>query len=135
VRLLLDTHGYLWAVGDTKRLGSRTRSMIEDRANDVFVSIVSLWEIVLKADKLKADIPKLLQSIVPSGFVLLPLAISHLQKQVEMGERSADPFDRLLIAQAAHEGLALITADAAILASPPIEAIECGTGRRYRAVH
>ncbi len=132
MRLLLDTHAYLWAVGDTAKLGRRTRSLIAERDNDVFVSVVSLWEIVLKSDKLEADIPQLLKSVEPSGFTLLPLAVAHLERQIEMGRLFADPFDRLLVAQAAQERLALVTEDDTILSRPPVDLIECSTGRRVK---
>ena len=132
MRLLLDTHVYLWALDNTNRLGARTRALITDRNNDIFVSIVSLWEIVLKSDKLKADVPRVLQAVEPSGFILLPLAIEHLEAQLGRGKVLADPFDALLIAQADHEHLTLATEDEAILSRQPVDLIECSTGRRSK---
>jgi PIN domain nuclease of toxin-antitoxin system len=133
VRLLLDTHAYLWALSNTPRLGPRTRGLIADRDNDVFVSVVSLWEIVLKAAKLRADIPTVLQSVEPSGFASLPLGASHLQRLFELGGLFDDPFDRLLVAQADCERLTLVTEDANILDRRFVDAIECRTGRLLRA--
>lgn len=133
MRLLLDTHAYLWALSGTPRLGPRARALIADRANDVFVSVVSLWEIVLKAAKLRADIPTVLQSVEPSGFASLPLGVRHLERLFELGGLFDDPFDRLLVAQADCEHLTLVTEDATIQDHRFVNLIECRTGRLLRA--
>lgn len=134
MKLLLDTHAYLWALGGSPRLGARTQTLIADRGNDVFVSAASLWEIVLKATKLKADIPLVLHSVERIGFTVLGLSTSHLQRAFELeGLLRTDPFDRLLVAQADREGLWLVTDAGRILDSRTVDMIECGTGRRLRA--
>jgi len=104
VKLLLDTHILLWAFGDSPKLGSSTRNVITDPANDVYVSMISLWEIAVKAriGKLEVDLGELMALLGPSGFRLLDLRASHLDQLMELPffPDHRDPFDRLLIAQA-----------------------------------
>lgn len=116
-------------------MGSRTRALIADRGNDVFVSIVSLWEIVLKAEQLKANIPAVLDAVESVGFTLLDLSVHHLTRQHELAASFGDPFDPLLIAQADCEGLTFVTADSQILSTATVDLIECGTGKRHRRRH
>jgi PIN domain nuclease of toxin-antitoxin system len=80
MRLLLDTHALLWWLGDEARLGPAARALIADPANDVLVSVVSLWEIVVKqrVGKLKADITAIEGAIQRDGFTRLPITPAHL---------------------------------------------------------
>jgi len=112
VRLLLDTHAVLWSTGDTDRIPPGVRVLIEDRRNDVFVSLVSIWEIRIKtaAGKLALDID-LLRTIEDTELGILPITLEHVERTATLLFHHKDPFDRMLIAQALVEGMTLVTAD------------------------
>lgn len=115
MKLLLDTHILLWAFDDSPKLGPASRDIITDPANDVYVSLISLWEIAMKVriGKLEVDLRELMSLLVPSGFRLLDLRMSHLDQLLELPFFSdhRDPFDHLLIAQAKAEELVFLSAD------------------------
>jgi PIN domain nuclease of toxin-antitoxin system len=115
VRLLLDTHVFLWAITGDARLKPASRRMIE-ATEDVFVSAASIWEIAIKAalGKIAADVPALAEAIAESGFAELPVRAHHAARVARLPMHHADPFDRLLVAQAVTEPLRLVTADAAL---------------------
>lgn len=115
MRLLLDTHIYLWAVAGSPRLGPPVRRLIEG-ADEVYVSAASIWEVAIKArlGKLEADPHALAAAIEPSGFTELPVRASHAAGVGALDRHHDDPFDRLLLAQALAEPLRLVTADAAL---------------------
>ncbi len=112
MRLLLDTHIYLWVVTDDRRLSKAARKLIAD-ADDVFVSSASIWEASIKAGlgKLDADVNQLVSAIETSGFSELPVRAVHGAAVRDLPDIHRDPFDRLLIAQAICEPLRLGTAD------------------------
>ncbi|MCA3177237.1 MAG: type II toxin-antitoxin system VapC family toxin [Burkholderiaceae bacterium] len=113
MRLLLDTHVFLWAVTDSPKLGDDARRTIES-AEAVHVSAASIWEAAIKArlGKLDVDPADLVRAIDRSGFVELPVRASHAAAVAALPAHHADPFDRLLVAQAVEEPLRLMTADA-----------------------
>lgn len=115
VRLLLDTHVFLWAVTDSRRLSSRTRAVIRG-AEKVYVSAASIWEIAIKTrlGKLKAEPRALVSAIEDSGFKELPVAAAHAAHVASLPLHHTDPFDRLLVAQALIEPLHLLTADSTL---------------------
>lgn len=110
-RVLLDTHLLLWAVAAPRKLTSAARSRIESA--DVFVSAVSIWEVSIKValGKLAADPAELLAEIEPAGFTLLPISGEHAAAVARLPAVHADPFDRMLVAQAKTEPLLLLTND------------------------
>lgn len=112
MRLLLDTHVYLWYLVDSPKL-SRTARMTIASADEIFVSAASIWEATIKAGlgKVKADLPLLVEGIVASGFSELPVTAAHAAAVAQLRPLHRDPFDRLLIAQAIFEPLRLLTAD------------------------
>jgi PIN domain nuclease of toxin-antitoxin system len=112
MRLLLDTHIYIWAVMDNRKLTKAARKIILD-ADDVFVSAASIWEAAIKAalGKLDADVNLLVSEIASSGFIELPVRAAHAAMVRNLPNIHRDPFDRLLIAQAVSEPLRLITSD------------------------
>ncbi len=112
VRLLLDTHVFLWSVGDDPRLSKKARSLI-CAADEVFISSASIWEASIKAGigKLDVDIDLLVNEIANSGFLELPVRAAHAAYTRHLPDIHRDPFDRLLIAQAMTEPLRLVTAD------------------------
>jgi PIN domain nuclease of toxin-antitoxin system len=112
MKLLLDTNALIWAFSDPKRLSSYAVEKIRDEANDVLVSVVSLWEIGVKRAKRKLDMPGNLEGMIAAKrFEPLPLALSHALAVETLPHRHHDPFDRMLIAQAQVEGLTLVTSD------------------------
>ena len=116
MKLLLDTNAFLWALGDPGRLKSETRRILADNGSAVFVSVVSLWEIVVKCrvGKLEADIASITAQLAPASKIqLLDLVPRHLHvlNGLPFYEQHRDPFDHLLIAQAIAEGMTLVTKD------------------------
>ncbi|WP_434665918.1 type II toxin-antitoxin system VapC family toxin [Paraburkholderia sp. A3BS-1L] len=112
MRLLLDTHVFLWAVKDEPRLTKVARKLIAD-ADEVYVSSVSIWEAAVKVGlgKLDVDIDLLVAEIEASGFSELPVRAVHAARVRGLPDILRDPFDRLLVAQALSEPLRLVTAD------------------------
>ncbi len=117
MRLLLDTHVFLWVVTDSARLDSAARHRIAS-AERTFVSAASIWEVAIKArlGKIDADADALAAAIEASGFEELPVRAAHAATVQRLPLHHADPFDRLLVAQALTEPLRLLTADAALAA-------------------
>jgi PIN domain nuclease of toxin-antitoxin system len=113
VKLLLDTHALLWWLSDDSRLGNAAKEHIADAANDILVSAVSLWEILVKVrvGKLVADIEEILAELETQGFILLPIAPTHLVVLAGLPMHHRDPFDHLLIAQAIAEGATFLSED------------------------
>ncbi|MCG3188627.1 MAG: hypothetical protein LKCHEGNO_00736 [Burkholderiaceae bacterium] len=112
MRLLLDTHVFLWALAGSRLLKASARRLIEG-ADEVYVSAASIWEVAIKArlGKINADPAVLAAAIEPSGFLELPVKSRHAAGVARLEPHHGDPFDRLLIAQALAEPLKLVTAD------------------------
>ncbi len=115
MRLLLDTHVLLWALGDPARLDDETRALLEDPANEVLFSAASIWEIAIKAWLGRADFavrPELVaREARLTGFVELPVHADAATRVASLPPHHRDPFDRLLVAQAMAEPARLYTAD------------------------
>lgn len=113
MRLLIDTHIFLWAVAGSPFLKPSARRFIES-AEQVFVSAASIWEIAIKArlGKMDADPDELVAAIESSGFSELPVRATHAAEVRRLALHHNDPFDHVLIAQAISEPLKLLTADA-----------------------
>ena len=113
MRLLLDTHALLWWLANDAALGTQASKLVADPANEVFVSIVSLWEAVVKQriGKLDIDIGELARAIPREGFSLLPISTSHLAELARLPLHHRDPFDHLLIAQAMVEDATFVSED------------------------
>ena len=114
MRILLDTHLFLWAVSAPARLSADARKQIE--AGDVFISAASIWEIAIKSGigKLTADPAELLAGIEPAGFSLLAVTGEHAAKVAQLPPLHKDPFDRMLVAQALTEPMVVLTNDEAL---------------------
>jgi PIN domain nuclease of toxin-antitoxin system len=112
MRLLLDTHIYLWCTNNDRKLSKKARVLIQD-ADEIYVSSASIWEAAIKnkLGKLKVDIDDLVSAIVASGFLELPITAKHAAAVNKLPSHHRDPFDRILIAQAMSEPLKLLTAD------------------------
>lgn len=123
MRILLDTHIFLWWLQDSQRLKSETRKAIQ-YADTVYISSISIWEAVIKTQlgKLAVSIPDLATAISTEGFCELPFTATHAAKIKALPGHHRDPFDRALIAQALCEPLRLLTADTTL--SPYSELVE-----------
>ena len=118
MRLLLDTHSLLWFIGGDANLPESARSLIEDPANQSFVSVASLWEMAIKVSLGRLTLKSSFETLVPhqlqqNGFGLLPITVAHLASVISLPFHHRDPFDRLLIAQATVEQMALVSRDGA----------------------
>jgi len=112
MRLLLDTHMFIWCVDDDPKLSDVAWSIIAE-ADAVFVSSASIWEATIKHQlgKLHVDPQRLVEAVSASGFLPLPISLRHAAAINRLPALHRDPFDRLLIAQAISEPLHLLTAD------------------------
>ena len=116
MKLLLDTHALLWALADQERLSPNAKRAIISDENLVFVSMVSLWELTIKQGLKKINLPaNLFDKLEKEGFETLPLTFGHLNRLQDLPLLHRDPFDRMLVAQAQHEQLTLVTRDEKIL--------------------
>jgi PIN domain nuclease of toxin-antitoxin system len=113
MRLLLDTHIFLWVATDSDKLGPEARRLLES-ADAVYVSAASIWEIAIKArlGKIDAEPDCFADAIEACGFLELPVFARHGVKVSNLPLIHRDPFDRLLVAQAMVEPMRLVTADA-----------------------
>ena len=121
MRLLLDTHVFLWWVNDDPLLKPKLRKAISSSANECLFSVASAWEIAIKISLGKLDLGQDLERFLPeqlatNRFQLLPVSLTHTLRVAALPWHHRDPFDRLLIAQCQAEGLTLVTADAALAA-------------------
>ena len=121
MRILLDTHCLLWARAAPQRLSRRARSAILSPRNDLFVSAASVWEIVVKHALGKLPLRRPPEELVPEMIAAteattLPVTAAHALRVASLPRHHADPFDRMLVAQALVEGLTLLTADARLSA-------------------
>jgi PIN domain nuclease of toxin-antitoxin system len=116
VDLLLDTNALLWALADDPRLG-RARAALAEPGNRVYVSAVCAWEMAIKVGLGKLRVPPDLASWLPAeleaaDFTPLAIDLRHALAVEYLPRHHADPFDRLLLAQATVEHLTLVTGDA-----------------------
>lgn len=115
MRLLLDTHAFLWWVSDWEQIAAHAREAIANANNEVFVSAVSGWEIGVKRAKGRLVAPDNLAGVIEEKrFEHLPLTFAHAERAAVLPPHHRDPFDRMLIAQAQAEGLVLVTRDSRI---------------------
>lgn len=121
---LLDTHAFLWFLNEDSALSASATTAIEDPSNAVHLSIVSLWEIAIKVRIGKLELPESFaafirkQLAINSRLRLLAISLEHLEITTSIPLLHRDPFDRLLIAQAIHENLTVITNDATFAIYP-----------------
>lgn len=123
MRLLLDTHAFIWAVEAPARLPRAVRSAIEDRGNTVTLSVVTVWETGMKAKLGRLGLTRPIDTLVTDaiselGFEVLPVALRHALRLTSLEPIHGDPFDRMLVAQAIEERMTLVTRDPALHAYP-----------------
>jgi PIN domain nuclease of toxin-antitoxin system len=117
--VLLDTHTFIWFVLDDPKLSSSAKMLLEDAANDVFVSPASFWEIAIKVGLGKLDLRGpydefMQRGIFGNDFEILPIEPKHTSLLTTMPLHHKDPFDRLLVAQAKFENFAIVSVDDAL---------------------
>jgi PIN domain nuclease of toxin-antitoxin system len=123
VRLLLDTHAFLWFVLGDPQLSARARALIEDRNNEKLISPASYWELAIKISTGKYLLHEPYQdfmrrAIADNGFVILPIEPRHTAVVATLPFHHRDPFDRLLIAQAIVEQIPILSNDPVLDAYP-----------------
>jgi PIN domain nuclease of toxin-antitoxin system len=128
MKLLLDTHLLLWAAQGIEQLPSDAQMMMSEPENELFFSVASLWEIVIKCglgrEDFKVDPRVLRRSLLDNGYHELPILSEHVVAIGALPPIHKDPFDRLLVAQATVEGITLLTADIQVAKYPgPIQRV------------
>jgi PIN domain nuclease of toxin-antitoxin system len=116
MRVLIDTHALLWYLQGDANLSNLALATIEDKDNNIFVSIVSLWEIAIKSGLGKLELQRPFESLEADlqrlDIKILPIAFAELNIYRSLPLHHRDPFDRILIAQAIGNSLTIITRDA-----------------------
>jgi PIN domain nuclease of toxin-antitoxin system len=126
VKALLDTHTFLWAISGNEKL-SRRAIHIFAGPSDLWLSVASIWEILIKVQIGKMPLPKpagpyLVKKMIQNKIEALPVTLDHVLRVETLPRHHSDPFDRILIAQSLEEKLPLVTADR-VFADYPIEVI------------
>ncbi len=118
MRLLLDSHAFLWWLEESPKLSSGARQAVADPSSTVHVSAATVWELSIKAalGKLDLDGADLVEELAENDFVELPMTARHSVAAAALPRHHDDPFDRMLIAQAQVEGLTVVTRDPAFRA-------------------
>ena len=116
MRVLLDTHVLLWWVEGDRPLPARARAALADPENECLISLVSAWELAIKAGlgKLRLALPVkryVVEHAAANGFRMLDIRMAHIGRVETLAPHHGDPFDRLLIAQAIEEKLPIVSAD------------------------
>lgn len=113
---LIDTHAFLWLMGDPEKLSRRALEACKDRGNELYLSVVSAWEIEIKRQlgKLRLGLP--LRTIIEqqqekNALQILPVKLEHVLALCDLPAHHTDPFDRLLIAQAQVEEAHMVSSD------------------------
>lgn len=137
MRVLLDTEAWLWGLLAPDRLGTRAQELIEGQRYPLFLSAASSWEIAIKVGLGKLRLPEPAERYVPSrladqGIEALPIQHSHALHVASLPRHHSDPFDRLLVAQAQLERMAILSADP-VFTSYGVQTIWAGHGEPPRS--
>jgi len=116
MKILLDTHSFLWFISGDSNLSQAGRSIIEDETSERFLSVASLWEMAIKISIGKLKLTSRFQDLIPyqldrNGIKLLNINIDHTAQLISIPFHHRDPFDRMIIAQALAEELPVVSAD------------------------
>lgn len=116
MRLLLDTHTFIWSFSNTKKLSPTAAGELQDSVNEIFVSVAGIWEMQIKIKLGKIVFNDSLENIIIeqqqiNRIQILPVQLSHALHLENLPPHHKDPFDRLLISQAIVENMTLVTAD------------------------
>jgi PIN domain nuclease of toxin-antitoxin system len=121
LRLLLDTHCWLWWLIEPEKLSNTAQEAMKDLDNELWLSVASIWEIGIKYKSGKLNLPQspdrfIPQQIQADQLSILSITSNHALKAADLPLNHKDPFDRMLIAQAQLEGLSILTNDQAFAA-------------------
>jgi PIN domain nuclease of toxin-antitoxin system len=121
VKILLDTHSFIWFIEGNTSLKNESRALIENPDNEVFLSIASIWEMAIKASLSKLELSQPPEVLLPSQLSLnnikiLDISVSHALAVAKLPLHHRDPFDRLLIAQSLVEDMPILTVDNVFIA-------------------
>lgn len=116
MRVLLDTHVFIWWVDGSRVLPAKARAAISNPDNECLLSVASAWELAIKASlgKLKLSLPVkrfVVENVAANGFRMLEIGVAHVGRVETLAPHHGDPFDRLLVAQALEEKMPVVTAD------------------------
>lgn len=116
MKILIDTHVFIWWTGDVKKLSSQVYDLLVDPNTDVMLRIVSIWEMQIKFSlgklQLKTSLSQLVDDEVKANRIeLLPLSLSHIYTLHSLPLHHRDPFDRMLIAQSMNTDLQIVSVD------------------------
>ena len=115
MKLLLDTHSFIWWNSAPEFLSKQALALLEDEANEPVISVVNIWEIQIKNAAGKMDLTVPLENIVKTysenGIEILPVYASHILQLNSLADHHHDPFDRILVAQALVENMVIISKD------------------------
>ena len=128
MRILIDTHIFLWLIDDSKRLSNKYRQIIHNLDNEIFLSVVSVWECVIKYQTGKLDFPSSPETYLPMQrrehlIKILNVDENSIAQLINLPPLHKDPFDRLIISQALQHDLVLMTEDRAVLAYSEIKVV------------
>ena len=123
MKLLLDTHAFLWFIAGSERLSATARQLIEESANQPFLSAASLWEMAIKLSLGRLQLGGPFEDLIPeqmrlNGIQLLGLEVEHVTPVTTLPFHHRDPFDRMLVAQAMVEQMPIVSTDPAFDAYP-----------------
>jgi len=125
MRILLDTHVYLWWLDNPVLLSKKAVELIENPNNTIYISAVVSWEISIKASVGKLNVSSdVMDYIVKNSFIELPITVKHTRELVALENLHKDPFDRILLAQAKSEKLTFITRDSQCLKYKDVKLIK-----------
>jgi PIN domain nuclease of toxin-antitoxin system len=121
LKLLLDTHGWLWLLSDPERLRKDVLNMLLEDKNEIYLSVASVWEMVIKHSLGKLTLPRPPAQYIPErvaalGHQVLSIEQRHVLRAAELPSHHKDPFDRILVAQAQVDSLSIVTADPLVMA-------------------
>lgn len=130
MRILLDTSAFVWSLDEREKLNNSARRTLQEGDQEVFLSAVSSWEIVIKWSLGKLKLPKPPAELIPEALTRfpaqsLPVTHNHSLAVAELPRHHNDPFDRMLIAQARSEKMVLMTADP-VFKKYSVETFWCG---------
>lgn len=119
MKYLIDTHILLWYIAGNTRISSETIEIIENRANQIFISNASLWEIAIKQSigklELSVSLKELFQFMINKNFIILEFDVDDLEMLQQLPFHHQDPFDRIIISQSKTKNLKIITNDNLVL--------------------
>lgn len=130
MKYLLDTMVWLWSVGPVQNIGDAGLEILDDGSSEIYLSVVSSWEIAIKARLGKYTLPQSPDRYVPKtlarqGIHPLPVTLDHSLRVFSLPLHHHDPFDHLLMAQAIMERMVILTSDR-VFAKYPVEVLWCG---------